>query len=82
MSTAELDHLIEQVKALSPAERGQLRQVLDGLPTESPEQALDRKLRESGLVRNPPHQGPRRQGHPPVKVEGKPLSEQLIEERR
>lgn len=82
MSTAELESLIEQVKALSPADRGRLRQVMDGLPAETPEETLDRKLRESGLVRHPPRRGPRRPQSPPVQVEGKPLSEQLIEERR
>jgi len=82
MSTAELEGLIEQVKAPSPAERGRLRQVMDGLPVETPEEILDRKLRESGLVRPPPHRGPRRPNPQPVRVEGKPLSEQLIEERR
>ena len=82
MSTAELERLIEQVKALSSAERERLRKIMDGLPAETPEEVLDRKLRESGLVRHPPHHGPRRQTPPPVRVEGKPLSEQLIQERR
>jgi len=58
MSTAELEGLIEQVKAPSPAERGRLRQVMDGLPVETPEEILDRKLRESGLVRPPPTAAP------------------------
>jgi len=82
MSIVELEKLIEQVKTLSPAERGRLRKVMDGLPVETPEEVLDQQLRESGLVRHPPHHGPRRQSAPPVQVEGKPLSEQLIEERR
>ena len=81
MATAALERLIEQVKALSITERRQLRQVIDSLSPANLEDELDRKMQEAGFVQLGAR-GPREANPEPVRIEGKPLSEQLIEERR
>jgi hypothetical protein len=79
--------VVEQVKTLSLDEQRQLRALLDSLlaasPPETAEDALDRKLQEQGLLRMPNKAGrPVRDEFRPVKIEGKPLSETILEERR
>lgn len=81
MATAELEKLIEQVRSLTPEERTRLRRAIDSLPKTSPEEELDRRMRESGFIQLGAR-GPREPAPEPVRIEGKPLSEELIEERR
>lgn len=82
MSSAELQEIMARVNQLSPEDRQELRRTLEGGHVETPEQALGRKMRESGMVTHPPRTGPRRPPSEPVQVEGKPLSESVVEERR
>lgn len=92
MSSASLEKVIEEVKALSPDEqrtvRGLLNSILEGSPgfseEESPEDLLDQRLLEAGVISEIP---PRiidftpYQNRRPVEVKGKPISETIIEER-
>jgi len=89
MTTANLDRVIEEVKALTPDEQKQLREMLDVLMVKSAppmtEDEFERRLLEKGIISRIP---------PPItdltpyrdrkliEVKGKPLSETIIEERR
>jgi hypothetical protein len=87
MAKATLDRIVEELKALAPDERRQLREMLDTMMVPSGEEdkqkALHQALRAAGLVtqvRQPratdtPH---RRR----IEVQGKPVSETILEERR
>ena len=88
MTTAKLDHVIEEVKALTMEEQCQLRKMLDSLLAkgQSPmsEEDFERRLLERGVISRIP---------PPItdvtpyrnrklmEVKGKPLSKTIIEER-
>ncbi|HXE53021.1 MAG TPA: hypothetical protein VN541_08405 [Tepidisphaeraceae bacterium] len=84
---ADLQQLMRDVESLSPEELRELRQKIESLvpqSSETPESAFDRELRRMGLVTAPRiPRDPNRPPNPtPVVVEGEPLSEQLIRERR
>lgn len=89
MSSANLEKVIEEVKALTPSERRRVRELIDSLLEQavsmSPEDLLDQTLLEAGVISEIP---PRitdftpYQNRKPVEVKGKPLSETIIEERR
>jgi len=87
MSVAEI---LEEVSKLSPAERQQVVDALlqDAHPAasedESVEQrqdALIRRLHAQGVIKNIPNRNAQRDFEP-VPIEGRPLSETIIEERR
>ena len=87
MAKATLDQIVKEIKTLAPDERRQLREMLEAMmvPAEEADKrkALHQALRATGLltqVRQPratdtPH---RRR----IEVQGKPVSETIIEERR
>ena len=87
MAKATLDQIVKEIKTLAPDERRQLREMLDAMMVPAEEEdkrkALHQALRAAGLVtqvRQPratdtPH---RRR----IEVQGKPVSETIIEERR
>ena len=92
MSNKGLDRVIEEVKALTQEEQRQVRELIDSLlesPAEnhqhlSPEDSLDRRLLERGVI----SEIPKRNLDPdtykefePIEVKGKPVSETIIEER-
>lgn len=91
MSSANLEKVIEEVKALTADEQRQVKKILDELLNESntvsmsPEDLLQQRLLEAGLITEirpgitdfSPYQE-----WEPVEVKGKPLSETIIEERR
>jgi hypothetical protein len=93
MGTANLDQLMEQVRALSPSEQWRLLEYLDALlaiPAGSPvgeelsEDEFEKQLVSEGMISAPP---PRTDlsslnNWKPVEIQGKPLSETIIEERR
>jgi hypothetical protein len=93
MATANLEQLMEQVRALDPSERLRLRDFLDaiisippGSPTgdELTEDQFEQELVREGMISVPP---PRTDSSSPdnwkpVEIVGKPLSETIIEERR
>lgn len=93
MSSTSLETVIEELKALTPAEQKKVRELIDSLleasaetsSTLSPEDLLDQRLLEAGVI----SEIPRRitdftpyQNRKPIEVKGKPVSETIIEERR
>lgn len=92
MSRISLDRVIEQLKALTPAERQRVRELVNAMLdhstetslTLSPEALLDQRLLEDGVISEIP---PRitdftpYQNRKPIEVKGKPVSETIIEER-
>ena len=89
MAQVQFEKVVEDVKALTPAEQQQLRAWLDMLcaPTSAPmtEEAFAYALRETGLlseVKTPITDFTPYQHRQPIETTGKPLSEVIIEERR
>jgi hypothetical protein len=86
MGKVTVDQILAEAKTLSRDEQEQLRDTLDAwLRSERPEEQLERLLYDAGLRRDIRATGattvpsPR---CPPVPVDGPPVSETLIEERR
>ena len=92
MSSTSLETVIEELKALTPAEQKKVRELIDSLleasaescSTLSPEDLLDQRLLEAGVI----SEIPRRitdftpyQNRKPIEVKGKPVSETIIDER-
>lgn len=78
MSVSEI---INEVKNLTPAERQQVLEALLHNEEEKHTELLNRLKAKGMLKRIPPrHNTPR--NFQPVPIEGKPLSETIIEERR
>jgi hypothetical protein len=89
MPYVQYDKVVEEVKALSPAEQRQLRALLDTFlsPTQASmtEEAFAHKLVEFGIlsdVKPPITDFTPYQNRQPVETTGKPLSEVILEERR
>ena len=81
MSARTVDNLFKQVLALTPEEQREFRAKLNAQSPFAAENDFDRMMQESGIGR-PRKPGPRGANPRPIYVEGKPISEQLIEERR
>ncbi|HXG64540.1 MAG TPA: hypothetical protein VNO70_05495 [Blastocatellia bacterium] len=79
---------MEEVRALPPDEQRQVKDLLDALLQEpaspSPEDLLNQQLLQAGLLKRIPPRtvDPNRPPFKPIKVQGKPVSETIIEERR
>jgi hypothetical protein len=89
MTTSNLDRLIEEVKTLTPEEQRSLRDLVDQLLTTSAPQMnpdeVERNMLEKGIIsRIPPRirDASSYANRKPAEVEGKPVSEIIIEERR
>jgi hypothetical protein len=98
MSKNEFNYILDSVNALSPDQMRQLRDELDSklaatttigqsdlTPEEQAEQELQRRLVAAGVlseVKPPPRFMPARERFEPVSIEGEPLSETIIRERR
>ncbi len=89
MATVKFNKVLEQVKALSTDEQRQMRTLLDTLlaPPGAPatEEEFEQTLAVAGLLSVPKPQDldvKRYWQYKPVAVQGKPVSETLIEERR
>jgi hypothetical protein len=79
-----VNEVLEAVRTMSPEERARVRALLEVLPAEpgSPEEQAQQNLYEPGLlVETEPRRVPAGARHTPVPIEGKPLSETVIEER-
>jgi len=83
--------VIEEIKTLTPAEQEQVREVLAQLPTatvstdEEKRQRLFEELYRDGLIDKMPEHARDRaafDNYTPVPIQGKPLSETVIEDRR
>jgi hypothetical protein len=87
MAQTQLEQVMEEVKALSPAEQRQLRDWLETVVAPAPltEEAFAHHLVALGLLRDvtPPLTDliPY-QDRQPIETAGKPLSEVILEERR
>ena len=89
MPQVQFEKVVEEVKALSPAEQRQLRALLDSLLESAvpqlTEEAFTRTLVEAGVlseVKPPITDFTPYQHRQPVETTGKPLSEVILEERR
>jgi len=89
MAQVQFEKVVEEVKALSPAEQRQLRTLLDTFltSTDAPmtEDKFAHKLVEFGVlseVKPPITDFAPYQSRQPVETTGKPLSEVILEERR
>ncbi|HKP87861.1 MAG TPA: hypothetical protein VJZ26_17295 [Blastocatellia bacterium] len=92
MSSANLERVIEEVKALTPDEQRRVKDLIDSLlrasdeanASMSPEDLLEKKLLEAGVISEIPKRLPTAQyeDFEPIEIKGKPLSETIIEERR
>jgi hypothetical protein len=89
MTTSNLDRIIEEVRTLTPEEQKSLRDLVDGLlATSTPQMTADEvelSMLEKGMItRIPPRirDASVYANRNPVPVEGKPVSEIIIEERR
>jgi hypothetical protein len=91
--SATLDKIIEEVRALSPEEQRQLREQLETIIPSSPtedelEDAFERELMAEGVIgavkplTATDEEIRQYHAYKPITVEGQPLSEMIIEERR
>ena len=84
--SSTLDKIIEEIHALPPEEKQQLREQLETIiPTQTEddlEDALERELAAEGIISLPHTSVDADDDWQPVEVTGKPLSEMIIEERR
>jgi hypothetical protein len=89
MTTSNLDRLMEEVKTLTPEEQRSLRDMVDGLLVKSSpkmtEEEFEQHLLKKGVIsRIPPRirDANFEANRKLIEVEGKPVSEIIIEERR
>lgn len=90
MSSATLEKIIEEAQALTPYERQQLLKRLSALPQmpltdDDLEDAFEQELVAEGIlseVKPLAIDSTEYHSYKPITVEGKPLSETIIEERR
>jgi len=88
MSNPKIDRLLDEARRLTPEERRELGELLRQQNEDDRavggEQRLDQLLVGRGLVRSKPQGKDPSRFHrwQPIQIEGKPLSETIIEERR
>ncbi|HSZ57743.1 MAG TPA: hypothetical protein VK797_18920 [Tepidisphaeraceae bacterium] len=89
MATTELENLIQQIRSLNPEERRKVKAAIDTEPAASAtggvEDRFDQLLLRDGLIERIPPPVADTQSYNawrPIPIEGKPLSETVIEERR
>jgi hypothetical protein len=89
MTTSNLDRVIEEVKALTPADQRKLRELLDELlvppAPQMTEEEFEQHLLAKGVISEIPSPITDLtpfQNRKLMEVEGKPLSDTVIEERR
>jgi hypothetical protein len=81
-----VNEVLEAVRTMSPEERAEVRALLEALGTESnaPPETARLRLFEAGLlaeIRPRPRVANARSRQSPARINGKPLSETVIEER-
>lgn len=86
MST--LEAILEEIKSLTPADQAKVRELLDSLAPlkkEPPSRAeYEKYLLAKGVISHIPSRQipPERRDFKPIEIEGEPLSETIIRERR
>ena len=81
MVSSQYEKVVEEVKTLTIDEVQQLRKVLENLVYDE----VNRRMLEKGIISRLPEREPnfkRPKEWEPIKIEGKPLSETIIEDRR
>jgi hypothetical protein len=81
MSANTVDKVIKQVLMLSPEQQREVRDKMDAQLEAESVDPFGQMMRDLGIGRARPL-GPRQPNPSVVQIVGKPLSEQLIEERR
>ena len=88
MTTSNLDQVIEKVKALTPDEQRKLRELLDAMLVPSAPRMIEDEFEQHLLAKGIISEIPPRiidpvfeQNRKPIEIEGKPVSEIIIEER-
>jgi hypothetical protein len=79
-----VNKVLEAMRTMTPAERAQVRALLEALPVEpSPlDEMAQAKLRAAGLLgASATRATTARARHSPIEIKGKPLSDTVIEER-
>lgn len=89
MSIADYERILEAAKSLTPDERQRLRDEMVSLPSSSQgaltEDEFEQEMLREGILDHvpPPIDNPSEfLDWEPISIEGKPLSESIIEERR
>lgn len=85
-----LSEIIEAVSRLTPAEKARVVEAMDNAAGESDDgedlarrrDELNRELLAEGIIKRLPTRRGKIRPFTPIKIEGKPLSETIIEERR
>ncbi len=91
MSSTSLERVIEEVKTLTIEEQRNVKELINSLleargdeaKESSPQDLLQRRMLERGAISEIPRRDASQyEDFEPVEVQGKPLSEIIIEERR
>ena len=90
MNNATVERVLEEVKALTPGEQRQVHTLLNSLlenqaHPQTPEDEFLQMLLQKGIIANIPNpaaDADEDDAFEPVEVQGQPLSETVIEERR
>ena len=84
-----LTEILEAVSKLTPAEKAQLAKAIDNAAASDDnadlirrQEELNRELLAEGWIKRLPMKGGKIKRFTPIKIEGKPVSETIIEERR
>ncbi len=82
-----LEKILEEIKSLTPAAQAKVRELLDSLEPPPPpvsREEYEKYLLAKGIITHIPSRQipPERRDFKPVEIEGEPLSETIIRERR
>jgi hypothetical protein len=83
-----LEKILEEIKSLTPEEQAKVRELLDSLPLQEKatpsREEYEKYLLAKGVISHIPSRKipPERRDFKPIEVEGEPLSETIIRERR
>ena len=86
--SADVERVLNEIKAMTPAEIAQIRQKVEELlaaQSQGADRSLKQSLFEAGLlseIKTPDRDLESFRSYQPVTVKGKPVSETIIEERR
>jgi hypothetical protein len=89
--SAEVERVLSEIKALTPEERQQVRVALENMVTDTPgpqmtEEEFEQHLLAKGIISSIPPRNVEYTAHrdfKPIEIlDGKPVSETIIEERR
>lgn len=83
MSTSDMQQILQLVDRLTPEERERLRAAIDSPEARHEEDDINHLLLQEGLILEIPRPAATRESNPePIEVEGIPISQTIIEDRR